>query len=101
MERVYNHLGTLGGMATDVGYGYGAARLNILKERMMQLNEKVTGSRLLFGVNRIGGVGVELKEDKLLLIARATSGMLQDFERVISALRDTGWSWTGSKVPES
>jgi len=90
MERVYNHLGTLGGMATDVGYGFGAARLNILKERMMQLNEKVTGSRLLFGVNRIGGVGVELKEDKLLLVARATSEMLQDFERVISALRSTG-----------
>jgi len=90
MERVYNHLGTLGGMATDVGYSYGAARLNILKERMMQLNEKVTGSRLLFGVNRIGGVGVELKEDKLLLIKGATSEVLQDFERVISALRGTG-----------
>ncbi|MHB1868326.1 MAG: hydrogenase large subunit [Nitrososphaerales archaeon] len=90
MERVYNHLGTLGGMATDVGYAYGAARLNILKERMMQLNEKVTGSRLLFGVNRIGGVGIELKEDKSQLIASTTSVVLQDFERVITALRSTG-----------
>ena len=90
MERVYNHLGTLGGMATDVGYAYGAARLNILKEQMMQLNENVTGSRLLFDVNRIGGVGIELEEDKSQLIAKTTSAVLQDFERVISALRNTG-----------
>ena len=41
MERIYNHLGTLAGMATDMGFGYGAARLNILKERMMQVNERV------------------------------------------------------------
>ena len=30
---------------------------------MMRLNEEVAGSRLLFGVNRLGGVGVDLPRD--------------------------------------
>lgn len=86
MERIYNHLGTLAGMVTDVGFAYGAARLNILKERMMRLNEQVAGSRLLFGVNRIGGVGVDLK-DNAELVTGTTDSVLQDFNRVVSALR--------------
>lgn len=87
LERIYNHLGTLAGMSTDVGFAYGAARLNILKERMMQLNGQVTGSRLLFGVNRVGGVGVDL-EDKAQVIVKTTNHVLEDFQRVISMLRN-------------
>lgn len=88
MERMYNHIGTLAGMVTDVGFAYGAARLNILKERMMRLNEQITGSRLLFGVNRIGGVGVDIAGDRARLLADTTSRVLEDFERVVSALKD-------------
>jgi len=60
MERIYNHLGTLAGLSTDAGFAYGASRLQLLKERMMRLNEEVAGSRLLFGVNRLGGVRVDI-----------------------------------------
>ncbi|WP_158385462.1 NADH-quinone oxidoreductase subunit C [Candidatus Nitrososphaera evergladensis] len=88
MERIYNHLGTLAGMSTDVGFAYGASRLNILKERMMQLNEYVSGSRLLFGVNRIGGVGIDLMDDKLKHVVNTTNLLSEDFQRVISMLKD-------------
>ena len=88
MERIYNHLGTLAGMSADVGFAYGASRLNILKERVMRLNEQVTGSRLLFGVNRIGGVSTDLTEEKCRLIANTTDVVLKDFERVTSMLRN-------------
>lgn len=87
MERIYNHLGTVAGMSTDVGFAYGAARLNILKERMMCLNEQITGSRLLFGVNRIGGTSVDLTGDKLALLVNTTNMVVEDFERVISMLK--------------
>lgn len=87
LERIYNHLGTLAGMSTDVGFAYGSARLNILKERMMRLNELITGSRLLFGVNRIGGVGIDLTQDKSQLIVNTTTRVLQDFNRLISMLK--------------
>jgi Ni,Fe-hydrogenase III large subunit/Ni,Fe-hydrogenase III component G len=88
MERAYNHLGTLAGLSTDVGFAYGAARLGILKERMMRLNEVVAGSRLLFGVNRLGGVGVDLNEEKSGLVSDTVDKVLTDFQRIVSVLRN-------------
>jgi Ni,Fe-hydrogenase III large subunit/Ni,Fe-hydrogenase III component G len=87
LERVYNHLGTLAGLSTDVGFAFGAARLSILKERMMRLNEEVAGSRLLFGVNRLGGVGVDLPAGKLQLVKDTIEAVLDDFNRVVKLLR--------------
>jgi Ni,Fe-hydrogenase III large subunit/Ni,Fe-hydrogenase III component G len=87
MERIYNHLGTLAGISTDVGFSYGSARLNILKERMMQLNSKISGSRLLFGVNRIGGVGIDLDAKKLAMITNTTHIVQEDFKRIVAMLR--------------
>ncbi len=86
MERIYNHIGTLAGLTTDAGFAYGAARLNLLKERMMRLNEEVAGSRLLFGVNRIGGVRVDIRS-KSRLVAETVRDVLGDFEKVIGILR--------------
>jgi Ni,Fe-hydrogenase III large subunit/Ni,Fe-hydrogenase III component G len=88
LERVYNHLGTLAGLSTDVGFAYGASRLNILKERMMRLNETVAGSRLLFGVNRLGGVGVDLPTDKSRLVKSTIDTVLDDFNRIVKLLRN-------------
>jgi Ni,Fe-hydrogenase III large subunit/Ni,Fe-hydrogenase III component G len=87
MERIYNHLGTLAGISTDVGFSYGSARLNILKERMMQLNSKISGNRLLFGVNRIGGVGIDLDDEKLAMIKYTIQIVQEDFERIVLMLR--------------
>jgi len=88
MERIYNHIGTLAGLSTDAGFAYGAARLGILKERMMRLNEEVAGSRLLFGVNRIGGVGVDIPDDKSKRLADAVGAVLSDFNKVVDVLRN-------------
>ena len=87
LERIYNHIGTLAGLSTDVGFAYGAARLNILKERMMRLNEEVAGSRLLFGVNRVGGVGIDLPPEKSRLVKDTIDSVLDDFNRVVKLLK--------------
>lgn len=36
LERLYNHMGSLAGISMDVGFPFGSARLNILKERLMK-----------------------------------------------------------------
>ena len=56
MERLYNHAADMGGIATDVGFGFPAAYAAVIKENMLALNEKLTGSRYLKNFNRIGGV---------------------------------------------
>ena len=88
LERVYNHLGTLAGLSTDVGFAFGAARLSILKERMMRLNEDVAGSRLLFGVNRLGGVGVDLPAEKIRIVNDTIDAVSDDFNRVVRLLKN-------------
>lgn len=87
LERIYNHLGTLAGITTDAGFLFGSSRLNILKEKMMYLNEQISGSRILFGVNRIGGVGVNLTEEFNKNIFKTLNKVEVDFELVINFLR--------------
>lgn len=103
LERIYNHIGTLAGLTTDAGFAYGAARLNLLKERMMRLNEEVSGSRVLFGVNRIGGVRVDIGP-KSELVAETVRGVFADFGQVIEMLRRESsvmdrFSGTGAVAP--
>ena len=87
LERVYNHVGTLGGISTDAGFAFGAARLNILKEKMMQLNESLSGSRILFGVNRIGGVRCDISDKNKKLILECIDEVSSDFDKVILFLK--------------
>jgi Ni,Fe-hydrogenase III large subunit/Ni,Fe-hydrogenase III component G len=86
LERVYNHIGTLAGISTDTGFAFGSARLNILKEKMMQLNESLCGSRILFGVNRIGGVRCDITDENKKLILQTISEISNDFEKLIILL---------------
>lgn len=56
LERLYNHIGDIGNMCAGTGLAVGYAKGAIIKERLMQLNQRLTGSRYLRGLNVIGGV---------------------------------------------
>ncbi len=56
LERLYNHIGDIGNMCAGTGLAVGYAKGAVIKERLMQLNGRLTGSRYLRGVNIIGGV---------------------------------------------
>lgn len=60
LERLYNHITDVGGIATDVAFIFGAARAGILREKIVQLNEELTGSRFLKGLVTPGGVTKDL-----------------------------------------
>ena len=87
LERIYNHVGTLAGISTDASFPFGAARLNILKERLMQLNESLSGNRILFGVNRIGGVRCDITDENKKLILETLSEIAYDFDKIILLLK--------------
>ncbi len=87
LERLYNHMGSLAGISMDVGFPFGSARLNILKERLMKLNESLSGSRILFGVNRIGGVRCDITDEGKKIITESMDYILSDFENVVTLLK--------------
>jgi Ni,Fe-hydrogenase III large subunit/Ni,Fe-hydrogenase III component G len=56
MERLYNHMGDVAGIVLDTAFTPGAQNAYLIKERLMDMNESVGGSRLLRSVNCLGGV---------------------------------------------
>ena len=67
LERLYNHVGDLGALCNDVGYGVANARALTIRERLLRLNEAVTGHRLLRGSIRPGATSVRRLPSPLVL----------------------------------
>jgi Ni,Fe-hydrogenase III large subunit/Ni,Fe-hydrogenase III component G len=55
LERLYNHVSDVGALCNDVGFGLANAHALTLRERLLQMNETVTGHRLLRGGVHYGG----------------------------------------------
>ncbi len=87
MERIYNHLGDIGGMATDVAFAVPAAEAAMLRERMLRLNVKLTGHRLLWGSVAIGGAARDLDDDKKDLLEGAMVDLGLAFEPLVDSLK--------------
>jgi Ni,Fe-hydrogenase III large subunit/Ni,Fe-hydrogenase III component G len=70
LERLYNHIGDIGNMCAGTGLAVAYAKGAVIKEQLMQLNEKLTGSRYLRGINAIGGVTRDafLKKDHIMTV---------------------------------
>jgi Ni,Fe-hydrogenase III large subunit len=60
LERLYNHVGDIGNMCAGTALALGYMKGAVIKERLMQLNERLTGSRYLRGVNVVGGVSKDV-----------------------------------------
>jgi Ni,Fe-hydrogenase III large subunit len=86
LERLYNHIGDVGAILLDVGYAAGAAEAFHLKEKLLQLNEILTGSRLLHGMARIGGVTRHLEDtmEKRDAIRSTLSTVGQKFDTLVA-----------------
>lgn len=78
LERMYNHINDLGGIALDVGFSFPAQFASLIKERFLRLNEQVSGSRYLKGINIIGGVRVVVGDNKIEIILESLAGIQED-----------------------
>ncbi len=59
-ERVGNHLGDLGALGNDAGFGYGLAQFSRLKEDWLRLNDRAFGHRYLMDRIVPGGVSTDI-----------------------------------------
>ena len=88
LERLHNHLGDVGAICNDTAYALPHAHCGRMKEQLMQLNDRLTGSRFLRGVNRVGGVGTDLTHDQLTQVVAELDAIESDFtelEKILSA----------------
>lgn len=85
LERLYNHIGDIGNMCAGTGLAVGYAKGAIIKERLQQLNQRLTGHRYLRGVNALGGVkrDVFLQADDIL---STIDGVTQEYKALMKLL---------------
>jgi Ni,Fe-hydrogenase III large subunit/Ni,Fe-hydrogenase III component G len=86
LERLYNHVNDIGGIALDVGFSYPSAYASIIKETILQLNEDLTASRYLKNVNTLGEVSVEINEGKKTLLLDSLKQLKRDFNELVEIL---------------
>jgi len=81
MERLYNHIADFGMIANDTGFAVAHSHCFRLRERLLRLNKKLTGNRLLRGGIIPGGVGHDLPPD--LNLAAELDVILADFKEIV------------------
>ncbi len=86
LERLHNHMSDIAGISLDVGFGFGASQLMRLKERLLQLNERMVGTRLLRSVIVFGGVRKDLSEVEKQFLLKEIKAIKTDFEKTIQIL---------------
>jgi Ni,Fe-hydrogenase III large subunit/Ni,Fe-hydrogenase III component G len=86
LERMHNHVNDIGGMAVDVGFSFPSAFASVIKEMLLQLNEKLSASRYLKNINTAGGVLVNLDEDKKGLLLDSLKPIKKDFNALAKML---------------
>jgi len=86
MERLYNHFGDLAGIALDTAFAVPAAHGYLLRERMLQLNERLTGSRLLRSSVVLGGVAKDIAPDDGVKLRSDLVRLKLEFEELASLM---------------
>jgi Ni,Fe-hydrogenase III large subunit len=71
LERLYNHATDLGALANDVGFGLANSHAQHIRERLLRINDTVTGHRLLRGAIHPGCVTLAALPDTAQLRAIA------------------------------
>lgn len=90
LERIYNHFSDCGFIALDTGYSFGGAQGARLKEKMMQLNETLTGSRFLRKINAIGGVNMNIDKEKRDFVNQEIKTLMEEFKEIIAIEKCSG-----------
>jgi Ni,Fe-hydrogenase III large subunit/Ni,Fe-hydrogenase III component G len=90
LERVYNHVADIGGIATDVAFSAPAAHAQLLRERLVALQERLFGSRLLRHTVAIGGVRTDLSPTAVAELRAHVRRLRSDFASFVTLLIDSG-----------
>jgi Ni,Fe-hydrogenase III large subunit len=81
MERLYNHVADFGMICNDTGFAVAHSHCFRIRERLLRLNKRLTGNRLLRGGIISGGVARPIPHD--LNLAAELDSILADFNEVV------------------
>ena len=86
LERLHNHLGDVGAICNDTAYALAHAHCSRMKELLLQLNDRLTGSRFLRGTMVIGGVTKDVSAIERSEVVDVLNGIEKDFAELESII---------------
>ncbi|MBU6409711.1 MAG: NADH-quinone oxidoreductase subunit C [Verrucomicrobia bacterium] len=89
LERVYNHIADIGAIATDVGFAVANMLAMRLKEKVLRTNEQLTGNRLLRGMARLGGVGLDWDAARTSALSSLLAELPPEFESLVDMIENS------------
>jgi Ni,Fe-hydrogenase III large subunit/Ni,Fe-hydrogenase III component G len=87
LERLNNHLGDLGGLCIDVGYGFAAYQFRMMRAWAYLIADELCGMRYLRGVNKLGGVKKDFILGKEKKVISELNRIKQEFKDTIEITR--------------
>lgn len=89
LERISSHLNTIGGIALDTGFSIPAVTCAGLREKMLRLNESITGSRFLMGTVTVGGVAKDITKEDVEIVRNRILKIEFDVEDLMHMLSNS------------
>ncbi len=89
LERLGMHLHDLANMSVGIAFNFGASQLWILREQLLELNTRLTGSRFLRGMNRFGGLQKDLLLENLQDITETLQRILPTMNEVVKIITES------------
>lgn len=86
LERIYNHVGDVGNICAGFGFAVGINHGSRLKEKLLMLNEEMTGSRYLRGIVRVGGMRRDWTNEELERIVTVLNEVEAEFDEITEIL---------------
>jgi Ni,Fe-hydrogenase III large subunit/Ni,Fe-hydrogenase III component G len=87
LERIYNHIADIGAICTDVAFITAHMHAMRLKERVLRVNEELTGNRLLRGMACLGGVRFDFDAAQLHALAGLVDEVEQELGELVELIR--------------
>jgi Ni,Fe-hydrogenase III large subunit/Ni,Fe-hydrogenase III component G len=89
LERLYNHIADIGAICTDVAFVTVNMHCMRLKERVLRINEHLTGNRLLRGMAALGGVRFDFDTEQLKALSQLVADLRPDFDSVVHLIEES------------
>ncbi len=85
-ERIANHLGDLGAIVNDAGFGFALTQFSRLKEDLLRLNHRLFGARYPMDALCLGGVAFDVDAQALDALRRQGAQLREQALRLRSIL---------------
>ncbi len=89
LERLANHFNDLAFIMLDTGFSFGGSHGSRLRERVMQWNERLTGSRFLRGVVAYGGVTRDIETALVKELHDDLELLEKDYMEVVAVTKES------------